>query len=225
MTFSFTQLFKEDPKERVDIDDSDSDDGNGSDESDGGSDDDGPGPLHSTGIFEDSVLNLHLSDETIDIDGEPQPGTSFGAYRERKRTDSVNNSESSATPRGSFDADGSHPFGSSEIPQGGFGASASSSSARHSSTGTSLDGEDDDDDVFLKPDSRDRSARSSRTSSRQASPTRRTPQRSRKSSPVPGSSQGRRSRTRSRSNMREDLAEQLSSKYQCLIHGTFSYHL
>ena len=51
--------------------DTDDDSSDGDDESDGDSGDDGPGPFHSTGIDE-SDLNLHLSDDTIDPLGQRQ---------------------------------------------------------------------------------------------------------------------------------------------------------
>ena len=64
---------------------------NGEDDSDGDDDFGDPGPFHSTGIDESS-LNLHLSDSTIfsnESSDQPQPSTSFGAWRQRKRTDST----------------------------------------------------------------------------------------------------------------------------------------
>ena len=69
---------------------------NGEDDSDGDDDFGDPGPFHSTGIDESS-LNLHLSDSTIfsnESSDQPQPSTSFGAWRQRKRTDSTNVNDS-----------------------------------------------------------------------------------------------------------------------------------
>ena len=160
-------------------------------------------------------MNLHLSDDTIfknASSSQKQPSTSFQTYRQRKRTDSTgfSESDSSATSQARFNADIGHKFGSR--PPGAFDASTNSDSSGNKTTGQSTD----NDDSFLKPqdsaESRDRSARASRSNSRQASPTRTTPQRSRQTSPIPGPSNQQRTRDRSRSNLREDLTSRFSGK-------------
>ena len=185
-------------------------DSDGDDDSDGDSGDEGPGPFHSTAIDE-SDFNLHLSDDTINLNN-PQQSTSsmFYTNRQRKQTNStgVNNSDTSMSPKKNSDTGGSYQFGGRQAQMGTFGTSASGSNT--ASTGASFES----DGIFPKPqtsaDSRDRSARASRNNSRQTSPSRNTPQRSRQGSPVPGTSQQRKRRSRSRINLREELSAKFS---------------
>ena len=188
---------------------------NGEDDSDGDDDFGDPGPFHSTGIDESS-LNLHLSDSTIisnESSDQPQPSTSFGAWRQRKRTDSTNvNDSENSTPRSSFTEDSTHKNGSKPST---FSAESGKDNTAGSSSGQDLG----NDDVFVKPqdtkDSRDRSARAAR-SKRQVSPPRTTSQRPRQTPSGSGQSAPRRPRSRSRSNMREDLSQKFSGNNQTL---------
>ena len=213
----FQKLFNVEPKERIDVDESGSDSEHDSNDSDNDDDDQNrdmdPGPMHST--FRDSAddtsnLDLHLSDDTIDPNEksgvQQEPGTSFNHYRQRKRTESTGADQAestSATPNTSFDFTGQHQFGGRQTPRTSFNASTS-----HDSTGNRTSSFNADD-VFRRPqasnDSHNRSERQSRFTSRQKSPTRQAPRKSRQSTPIPDVKRARKTRSRRRSNFHEEI--------------------